>query len=78
MGLVAAAPLQAQPGQVAITIRPAIDRPGPTFEGWGTALAWFAEVTGGYPDGTRERLADLRSEERRVGKECRSRWSPYH
>ena len=23
-------------------------------------------------------LADLRSEERRVGKECRSRWSPYH
>jgi len=59
MGLVAAAPLQAQPGQVAITIRPAIDRPGPTFEGWGTALAWFAEVTGGYPDGTRERLADL-------------------
>src|SRR5258708_37435982 len=23
-------------------------------------------------------LIDLRSEERRVGKECRSRWSPYH
>ena len=23
-------------------------------------------------------LLDLRSEERRVGKECRSRWSPYH
>ena len=23
-------------------------------------------------------LAELRSEERRVGKECRSRWSPYH
>ena len=23
-------------------------------------------------------VADLRSEERRVGKECRSRWSPYH
>ena len=22
--------------------------------------------------------ADFRSEERRVGKECRSRWSPYH
>ena len=22
--------------------------------------------------------ADDRSEERRVGKECRSRWSPYH
>jgi len=23
-------------------------------------------------------VVDLRSEERRVGKECRSRWSPYH
>ena len=23
-------------------------------------------------------LASFRSEERRVGKECRSRWSPYH
>ena len=23
-------------------------------------------------------FAELRSEERRVGKECRSRWSPYH
>ena len=26
------------------------------------------------PDG----VVDDRSEERRVGKECRSRWSPYH
>ena len=26
----------------------------------------------------RQRLATPRSEERRVGKECRSRWSPYH
>ena len=32
----------------------------------------------------KERLSELqgqtvtRSEERRVGKECRSRWSPYH
>ena len=25
-----------------------------------------------------EFLKSLRSEERRVGKECRSRWSPYH
>ena len=25
-----------------------------------------------------QRLRQLRSEERRVGKECRSRWSPYH
>src|SRR5258707_14824753 len=26
----------------------------------------------------RELAKDVRSEERRVGKECRSRWSPYH
>ena len=26
----------------------------------------------------RELILDARSEERRVGKECRSRWSPYH
>ena len=25
-----------------------------------------------------EILSKFRSEERRVGKECRSRWSPYH
>ena len=36
-----------------------------------------AEVTAA--EGTlREVIAGLRSEERRVGKECRSRWSPYH
>ena len=28
--------------------------------------------------GEREQIAEGRSEERRVGKECRSRWSPYH
>ena len=31
-------------------------------------------IQGGDPDGT----GMGRSEERRVGKECRSRWSPYH
>ena len=25
-----------------------------------------------------EHIGTIRSEERRVGKECRSRWSPYH
>src|SRR2546425_13178181 len=33
-------------------------------------------VLGHRTDGREARLA--RSEERRVGKECRSRWSPYH
>ena len=26
----------------------------------------------------KKRISHMRSEERRVGKECRSRWSPYH
>ena len=30
------------------------------------------------PEKNIQRYADQRSEERRVGKECRSRWSPYH
>ena len=29
-------------------------------------------------DPQRIAILDMRSEERRVGKECRSRWSPYH
>ena len=32
----------------------------------------------GYGDAQKKNVAGSRSEERRVGKECRSRWSPYH
>src|SRR3712207_8257196 len=37
-------------------------------------------VRDGYEEARRRRglLVGARSEERRVGKECRSRWSPYH
>ena len=31
-----------------------------------------------YPDNDLSYAGNFRSEERRVGKECRSRWSPYH
>ena len=31
-----------------------------------------------FLDEEKTRLRSIRSEERRVGKECRSRWSPYH
>src|SRR5260370_25086901 len=31
-----------------------------------------------YPHHTADGNVGFRSEERRVGKECRSRWSPYH
>ena len=38
------------------------------------------ELTGNEPDDEYPVLLEdwIRSEERRVGKECRSRWSPYH
>src|SRR3712207_8827116 len=46
---------------------------------------WDVVVVGGGIVGTgiakeasRAGLSVVRSEERRVGKECRSRWSPYH
>ena len=44
---------------VTIALRFDLARAGTVFEGWGTALAWFANVTGGWPDADRERLADL-------------------
>jgi O-glycosyl hydrolase len=55
----AVAPAGAQPAQVTVTLRPAVDRPSTTFEGWGTALAWFADVSGGWPEAERARLAEL-------------------
>ena len=38
-------------------------------------LSYFKETE---TDSIKAALDELRSEERRVGKECRSRWSPYH
>ena len=38
-----------------------------------TGLVTEQELAQEFLDGTKQR-----SEERRVGKECRSRWSPYH
>ena len=39
----------------------------------------LAEYLDGLPGKARQAAdTDDRSEERRVGKECRSRWSPYH
>ena len=59
---------------------------------FGTALIRPVAVSGRkkatmFHDWSKERMSDTivyeddaidRSEERRVGKECRSRWSPYH
>ena len=41
--------------------------------------AEFADMDGWSAEANASALLQLtRSEERRVGKECRSRWSPYH
>jgi O-glycosyl hydrolase len=58
-GCVISAATSAAEPVVEITVRPAVERPGTVFEGWGTALAWFANITGGWPDSEREHLADL-------------------
>ena len=39
---------------------------------------WFGNLKGKKILGLASGGRDDRSEERRVGKECRSRWSPYH
>ena len=41
------------------------------MSGEGSFLAFIVSLVAGA-------FASVRSEERRVGKECRSRWSPYH
>src|ERR1039457_5667030 len=42
--------------------------PGCAMAHWGAAMSYFHQIWD----------RPSRSEERRVGKECRSRWSPYH
>ena len=44
-----------------------------------TVYLWSTSLCEKYAPYIQEQLPDInRSEERRVGKECRSRWSPYH
>ena len=51
------------------------ERQGPHVLAFDVADPGTGEV---LADGGKELSETLRSEERRVGKECRSRWSPYH
>ena len=44
----------------------------------GTEKPYYLRKKGRVPEGCYIRVGSSRSEERRVGKECRSRWSPYH
>ncbi|GAB2887622.1 hypothetical protein GCM10027074_65010 [Streptomyces deserti] len=65
-------PLALGAGLVALPSATAADPPGSAvtvridpsyrqqeFEGWGTSLVWFANVTGGYPDPIRNKLVDM-------------------
>src|SRR3712207_4707510 len=60
---------------------------GLTFENFELIIKNFKSLSGASSEVKRQalfelalkqKLSDTRSEERRVGKECRSRWSPYH
>src|SRR5690349_9618259 len=55
-----------------------LDRKGLMMYGQMTAGSWIYIGTQGIVQGTYETFVEMRSEERRVGKKCRSRWSPYH
>ncbi len=48
-----------KPATVSVVINVDWRHPTPPFEGWGTALAWFAHVTGKFAEPQRTRLADL-------------------
>src|SRR5256886_13832862 len=81
-----AAGFQAQAGQQPSSQTPAAARPVGTIKSIsGNAITLTtdagSDVTVQVQDATKlVRIApgQKRSEERRVGKECRSRWSPYH
>ena len=50
----------------------------PAFAEEESSSAAAEEVTSAAAEEESSNAAAERSEERRVGKECRSRWSPYH
>src|SRR5688572_28945475 len=51
---------------------------GPYTKDWAGAGAMLRSKDRGRTWESTEMSIKMRSEERRVGKECRSRWSPYH
>ncbi|MGC9539031.1 RICIN domain-containing protein [Streptomyces sp. UG1] len=58
-GLVAMPPATAADPPSAVTVRIDPSYQQQEFEGWGTSLVWFANVTGGYPDPIRKQLVDM-------------------
>ena len=77
--------ITAQPQSVTIsssgvtTLRVAATGSGALSYQWRRGGAAISGATfSSYTTNTASSYATTRSEERRVGKECRSRWSPYH
>ena len=60
-------------GQIAVTLLEGLAYTWYSIQGSVTGWVRLKAALLGY-----FKPADYRSEERRVGKECRSRWSPYH
>ncbi|MER6714655.1 RICIN domain-containing protein [Streptomyces sp. NPDC000877] len=59
-GLVAVPPAAAaDPPGSAVTVRIDPSYRQQEFEGWGTSLVWFANITGGYPEPIRRKLVDM-------------------
>ncbi|MET9764827.1 glycoside hydrolase [Streptomyces sp. NPDC006372] len=59
-GLVAVPPAAAaEPPGSAVTVRIDPSYRQQEFEGWGTSLVWFANITGRYPEPIRQKLADM-------------------
>ncbi|MFI7141380.1 RICIN domain-containing protein [Streptomyces massasporeus] len=60
-GLVTVPPAAAaaDPPASAVTVRIDPSYRQQEFEGWGTSLVWFANITGHYPEPIRQKLADL-------------------
>src|SRR3989454_1571285 len=66
-----------QPGTTELAAIQALGLPAIVFAAESLPVdTGFIRVRGGTA--ARSRVFGVRSEERRVGKECRSRWSPYH
>ena len=69
-------------GHVIAAVGADVKAAGPDGAGGAAAALFALHELGFMPDGPGIppgfQLKRARSEERRVGKECRSRWSPYH
>ena len=71
-------PPKARPGDRIAILSPSLAAPGFAPAVHEQAMARLEALTGLVPVEYPTTRRSSRSEERRVGKECRSRWSPYH